>query len=125
MGGAAVLAGYGVRSGAAAQFLPEGSWGTSGVHLMGHSLHYLPDASQGGVWTAVLDGSGEQPMEGIAAWDGRSNTVATCAFRGDHAFGRAFAGTGANSLRNLIAESEHLTSDAVHSCSRGRGLGAW
>ncbi|MFC8452091.1 hypothetical protein [Kitasatospora sp. NPDC057223] len=78
---------------------------TSGVHLMGHSLHYLPDASQGGgVWTAVLDGSGGQPTEGIAVWDGRSNTVATCAFRGDHAFGRAFAGTGANSLRNLLAE---------------------
>ncbi|GAA5023523.1 hypothetical protein GCM10025734_80680 [Kitasatospora paranensis] len=78
---------------------------TSGVHLMGHSLHYLPDASQGaGVWTAVLDGSGEQPMEGIAVWDGRANTVATCAFGGDHAFGRAFAGTGANSLRNLLAE---------------------
>ncbi|GAA2790407.1 hypothetical protein GCM10010441_14490 [Kitasatospora paracochleata] len=78
---------------------------TSGVHLMGHSLHYLPDASQGGgVWTAVLDGSGEQPTEGIAVWDGRSNTVATCAYRGDHAFGRAFAGTGAVSLRNLLAE---------------------
>ncbi|MFJ8622307.1 hypothetical protein ACIRD3_05615 [Kitasatospora sp. NPDC093550] len=90
---------------AATKALTDSAGLTSGVHLMGHSLHYLPDASQGGgVWTAVLDGSGEQPMEGIAVWDGRSNSVATCAFRGDHAFDRAFAGTGAVSLRNLLAE---------------------
>ncbi|MER7767028.1 hypothetical protein [Kitasatospora sp. NPDC096140] len=90
---------------AATKALTDSAGLTSGVHLMGHSLHYLPDAPQGGgVWTAVLDGSGEQPMEGVAVWDGRSNSVATCAFRGDHAFGRAFAGTGAVSLRNLLAE---------------------
>ncbi|MFD8749534.1 hypothetical protein ACFV0O_00900 [Kitasatospora sp. NPDC059577] len=90
---------------AATKALTDSAGLTSGVHLMGHSLHYLPDASRGGgVWTAVLDGSGEQPMEGVAVWDGRSNSVATCAFRGDHAFGRAFAGSGAVSLRNLLAE---------------------
>ncbi|MEV4559248.1 hypothetical protein AB0K51_19975 [Kitasatospora sp. NPDC049285] len=90
---------------AATKALTDSAGLTSGVHLMGHSLHYLPDASQGGgVWTAVLDGSDEQPMEGVAVWDGRSNSVATCAFRGDHAFDRAFAGTGAASLRNLLAE---------------------
>ncbi|MFE6056752.1 hypothetical protein ACFQ6N_38955 [Kitasatospora sp. NPDC056446] len=90
---------------AATKALTDSAGQSSGVHLMGHSLHYLPDASQrGGVWTAVLDGSGEQPMEGVAVWDGRSNSVATCAFRGDHAFDRAFGGTGAVSLRNLLAE---------------------
>ncbi|MBD0674029.1 hypothetical protein [Streptomyces sp. CBMA156] len=90
---------------AATKALTDSAGLTSGVHLMGHSLHYLPDASPGGgVWTAVLDGSGEQPMEGVAVWDGRSNSVATCAFRGEHAFGRAFDGTGAASLRNLLAE---------------------
>ncbi|MEW1912921.1 hypothetical protein AB0442_31555 [Kitasatospora sp. NPDC085895] len=90
---------------AATKALTDSAGLASGVHLMGHSLHYLPDASQGGgVWTALLDGSGEQPMEGVAVWDGRSNTVATCAFGGDRAFGRAFSGTGANSLRNLLAE---------------------
>ncbi|GHF63306.1 hypothetical protein GCM10018790_46430 [Kitasatospora xanthocidica] len=90
---------------AATKALTDSAGLTSGVHLMGHSLHYLPDASQGGgVWTAVLDGSGEQPMEGVAVWDGRSNSVATCAFRGDHAFGRAFSGSGAVSLRNLLSE---------------------
>ncbi|PBC70742.1 hypothetical protein BX265_5298 [Streptomyces sp. TLI_235] len=90
---------------AASKALTDSAGLTSGVHLMGHSLHYLPDASQGGgVWTALLDGSGEQPMEGVAVWDGRSNTVATCAFRGGHAFDRAFSGTGATSLRNLLAE---------------------
>ncbi|MFF4381129.1 hypothetical protein [Kitasatospora sp. NPDC001547] len=90
---------------AATKALTDSAGLTSGVHLMGHSLHYLPDAAPGGgVWTAVLDGSGEQPMEGVAVWDGRSNSVATCAFRGEHAFGRAFAGTGAVSLRNLLAE---------------------
>ncbi|MFD9123416.1 hypothetical protein [Kitasatospora sp. NPDC059571] len=90
---------------AATKALTDSAGLTSGVHLMGHSLHYLPDAGRGGgVWTAVLDGSGKQPMEGVARWDGRSNTVATCAFRGDHAFDRAFAGTGGTSLRNLLAE---------------------
>ncbi|MFJ6382444.1 hypothetical protein ACIQI7_20870 [Kitasatospora sp. NPDC092039] len=90
---------------AATKALTDSAGLTSGVHLMGHSLHYLPGAAPGGgVWTAVLDGSGEQPMEGVAVWDGRSNSVATCAFRGEHAFGRAFAGTGAVSLRNLLAE---------------------
>ncbi|RKE23030.1 hypothetical protein [Streptomyces sp. TLI_171] len=90
---------------AATKALTDSAGLTSGVNLMGHSLHYLPDASKGsGVWTAVLDGSGEQPMEGVAVWDGGSNSVASCAFRGDHAFGRAFGGTGAVSLRNLLAE---------------------
>ncbi|MFF2751175.1 hypothetical protein ACFVVA_37270 [Kitasatospora sp. NPDC058048] len=98
---------------AATKALTDSAGLTSGVHLMGHSLHYLPDASPGGgVWTAVLDGSGEQPMEGVAVWDGRSNSVTTCAFRGEHAFGRAFAGTGAVSLRNLLAER---FPDLVHS----------
>ncbi|MFD8598004.1 hypothetical protein ACFV1L_23650 [Kitasatospora sp. NPDC059646] len=106
---------------AATKALTDSAGLSSGVHLMGHSLHYLPDAkdtqgtqsakdaqaaqaARGGVWTAVLDGSGEQPMEGVAVWDGRSNSVVSCAFRGDHAFGRAFGGTGAVSLRNLLAE---------------------
>lgn len=52
----------------------------------------------------VLDGSGEQPAEGDAVWDGRTDTVGMCAFRGPHAMGRAFGGSGANSLRNLLAE---------------------
>ncbi|MFF2951265.1 hypothetical protein ACFVVU_07945 [Kitasatospora sp. NPDC057965] len=90
---------------AATKALTDSAGLTSGINLLGHSLHYLPDGSAGGgVWTAVLDGSGEQPMEGVAVWDGRSNSVVTCAFRGDHAFGRAFGGTGAVSLRNLLAE---------------------
>ncbi|MFJ2782237.1 hypothetical protein [Kitasatospora sp. NPDC087315] len=90
---------------AATKALTDSAGLTSGIHLLGHSLHYLPDDSAGGgVWTAVLDGSGEQPMEGVAVWDGRSNSVVTCAFRGDHAFRRAFGGTGAVSLRNLLAE---------------------
>ncbi|MER7708110.1 hypothetical protein ABTX81_35130 [Kitasatospora sp. NPDC097605] len=90
---------------AATKALTDSAGLTSGVHLLGRSLHYLPDAARGGgVWTAVLDGSGEQPMEGVAVWDGRSNSVSTCAFGGEHAFGRAFAGTGAVSLRNLLAE---------------------
>ncbi|KDN81154.1 hypothetical protein [Kitasatospora cheerisanensis] len=91
---------------AATKALTDSAGLASGVHLMGHSLHYLPGAkdAQGGVWTAVLDGSGEQPMEGVAVWDGRSNSVVSCAFRGEHAFGRAFGGTGAVSLRNLLAE---------------------
>ncbi len=80
----------------------------SRVQLMHHTVHYLPgSASSGagsGVWTAVLDGSGLQPAEGVAVWDGRSNTDGMCQFRGDHSFGRAFGGEGANSLRNLLAE---------------------
>ncbi|WP_157845359.1 hypothetical protein [Kitasatospora phosalacinea] len=90
---------------AAAKALTDSAGLTSGVHLLGHSLHYLPGAADGaGSWTAVLDGSGEQPMEGVAVWDGSSNAVASCGFHGDHAFGRAFDGTGAVSLRNLLAE---------------------
>ncbi|OKJ05626.1 hypothetical protein AMK19_25355 [Kitasatospora sp. CB01950] len=98
---------------AATKALTDSAGLSSGVHLMGHSLHYLPNAGKdGGVWTAVLDGSGEQPMEGIAVWDGGSNSVVSCAFRGDHAFNRAFGGTGAVSLRNLLAER---FPDLVHS----------
>ncbi|MFJ8441421.1 hypothetical protein [Kitasatospora griseola] len=89
---------------AATKALTDSAGLSSGIHLMGHSLHYLPGTAGGGAWTAVLDGSGEQPMEGVAVWDGRSNSVASCAFRGDHAFNRAFGGTGAVSLRNLLAE---------------------
>ncbi|MGX4734713.1 hypothetical protein [Kitasatospora griseola] len=89
---------------AATKALTDSAGLSSGIHLMGHSLHYLPGTAGGGAWTAVLDGSGEQPMEGVAVWDGRSNSVASCAFRGDHAFDRAFGGTGAVSLRNLLAE---------------------
>ncbi|MFI6444188.1 hypothetical protein [Kitasatospora sp. NPDC050543] len=77
----------------------------SGVQLMRHSIHYLPTGRPNQeVWTAVLDGSGEQPIEGVAIWDGRSNTVSTCSFRGDHSFDRAFGGAGDNSLRNLLSE---------------------
>ncbi|RAJ35798.1 hypothetical protein K353_05001 [Kitasatospora sp. SolWspMP-SS2h] len=99
---------------AATKALTDSAGLTSGVHLLNHSLHYLPGAATGGadgaraggagVWTAVLDGSGEQPMEGVAVWDGGSNSVTSCAFGGDHAFDRAFGGTGAVSLRNLLAE---------------------
>ncbi|MFJ5924579.1 hypothetical protein ACIQF6_18470 [Kitasatospora sp. NPDC092948] len=90
---------------AATKALTDSAGLSSGVHLMSHSLHYLPSAGKdGGTWTAVLDGSDEQPMEGVAVWDGTSNSVAACAFRGDHAFDRAFGGTGAVSLRNLLAE---------------------
>ncbi|MGW4378748.1 hypothetical protein [Kitasatospora sp. NPDC004531] len=90
---------------AATKALTDSAGLSSGIHLMGHSLHYLPNAGKdGGVWTAVLDGSGEQPMEGVAVWDGGSNSVVSCGFRGEHAFGRAFGGTGAVSLRNLLAE---------------------
>ncbi|QKW18539.1 hypothetical protein HUT16_05205 [Kitasatospora sp. NA04385] len=91
---------------AATKALTDSAGLTSGIHLLGHSLHYLPTAGAGGagVWTAVLDGSGEQPMEGVAVWDGGTNSVATCGFRGEHAFDRAFGGTGAVSLRNLLAE---------------------
>ncbi|MFE2347170.1 hypothetical protein [Kitasatospora cineracea] len=99
---------------AANKALSDSAGLTSGIHLLDHSLHYLPGTGTGGqagggqagggVWTAVLDGSGEQPMEGVAVWDGTTNSVASCAFHGDHAFGRAFGGTGAVSLRNLLAE---------------------
>ncbi|GAA2093645.1 hypothetical protein GCM10009759_20470 [Kitasatospora saccharophila] len=91
---------------AATKALTDSAGLTSGVRLLGHSLHYLPGAGANGsgVWTAVLDGSGEQPMEGVAVWNGGSNSVESCAFRGDHAFDRAFGGTGAVSLRNLLAE---------------------
>ncbi|MFJ1754851.1 hypothetical protein [Kitasatospora sp. NPDC088134] len=89
---------------AATKALTDSAGLTSGVQLLGHSLHYLPDGRGSGRWTAVLDGSDETPMEGVAVWDGRTNEVASCAFGGDHAFGRAFGGTGAVSLRNLLAE---------------------
>ncbi|MGK4578870.1 hypothetical protein [Kitasatospora sp. HPMI-4] len=90
---------------AAATALKTGSALASGVSLMGHSIHYLPGKGQGhGVWTGVLDGSGSQPTEGVAVWDGTSNSNGACEFKGDHSFDRAFGGNRANSLRNLLAE---------------------
>ncbi|MGE7437280.1 hypothetical protein [Kitasatospora sp. NPDC001175] len=90
---------------AAATALKTGSALASGVSLLGHSIHYLPGKGQGhGVWTGVLDGSGSQPTEGVAVWDGTSNSNSACEFKGDHSFDRAFGGNRANSLRNLLAE---------------------
>jgi len=63
------------------------SFDTAGRTMMG----LLPGAAAGqGVWTAVLDGSGTRPTEGVAVWNGESNTVSICQFEGQDNFDRAF-----------------------------------
>jgi hypothetical protein len=77
----------------------------SQVNVMDASVHYLPDGNGGrGVWTAILDGSGTRPAEGVAVWDGQSNTASICQFQGADSFDRAFNGQGGDSLGNLIAQ---------------------
>jgi hypothetical protein len=59
----------------------------------------------GGIWTAVLDGSGKAtPTYGIASWDGASNSVKVACRFAPGAFDRAFHGQRGNSLTNLLAE---------------------
>jgi len=90
---------------AASTIMSDSSALASGVNLMSATVHYLPGAATGqGVWTAILDGSGTRPTEGVAVWNGESNTVSICQFQGPDSFNRAFGGSGGDSLRNLIAQ---------------------
>ena len=100
----------------------------SQVNLMSPTVHYLPGATPGqGVWTAILDGSGTRPAEGVAVWNGESNMVSICQFEGSDGFNRAFNGTGGDSLRNLIAQrfpSLVYTDRDISGFCRGRGISA-
>lgn len=90
---------------AASTIMGDSSALASQVNVLGPTVHYLPGTGGGhGVWTAILDGSGTRPTEGVAVWDGQSNTAAICQFQGADSFSRAFGGRGADSLRNLIAQ---------------------
>ena len=89
---------------AAMTVMSQSSSLASQVNVMSGTLHYMPgSASGGGIWTAILDGSGTRPLEGVSTWDGTSNTAGICQFQGDDSFNRAFGGFGGNSLRNLLA----------------------
>ena len=90
---------------AAGTVMSDSSALASQVNLMEASVHYLPDGDGGrGVWTGILDGSGTRPAEGVAVWDGQSNTASICQFQGADSFDRAFSGQGGDSLGNLIAQ---------------------
>jgi hypothetical protein len=90
---------------AASTIMSDSSALASQVNVMAPTVHYLPDGDAGhGVWTAVLDGSGTRPAEGVAVWDGQSNTARICQFQGADSFDRAFGGQGGDSLGNLIAQ---------------------
>ena len=68
---------------AASTVMSDSSALASQVNVMGPTVHYLPDGDGGrGVWTAILDGSGTRPTEGVAVWDGQSNTASICQFQG-------------------------------------------
>jgi hypothetical protein len=94
-----------------------------GVDVLEPSVTYLyGENANEGRWTAVLDGSGEQPAYGVAEWDGTTNTVKVCRFTGSYRFGRAFGGTGRASLRNLLAErfpSVHYDDDDIWGYCQG------
>jgi hypothetical protein len=90
---------------AAATIIANSGALASNVQVMNQSEHYLPGSAPGsGVWTAILDGTGTRPLEGVAVWDGTSNSVRICQFQGSDSINRSFGGTGADSLGNLIAE---------------------
>lgn len=90
---------------AASTIMGDSSALASQVNVLGPTVHYLPGHEGGhGLWTAILDGSGTRPTEGVAVWDGQSNTVRICQFQGLDSFNRAFGGRGADSLPNLIAQ---------------------
>jgi hypothetical protein len=113
---------------AASTIMSDSSALASGVNVMTATVHYLPGAAAGqGVWTAVLDGSGTRPTEGVAVWNGESNTVSICQFEGQDNFDRAFGGSGGDSLRNLIAQRfgslTYIDHDVSGFC-RGSGAAA-
>jgi len=90
---------------AASTIMSSSSALASQVDVMGATVHYLPGSTPGhGVWTAILDGSGTRPAEGVAVWNGQANAASICQFQGSDSFNRAFGGYGADSLRNLIAQ---------------------
>jgi hypothetical protein len=78
----------------------------AGVSVMDTTFTYQWGTSPNtGQWSAVLDGSGGgTPMYGVAQWDGRTNSAQVCRFGAGNRFGRAFGGSGRNSLRNLLAD---------------------
>jgi hypothetical protein len=107
---------------AASNVMTNSSALASQVDVMAATEHYLPgSAGKPGVWSAVLDGSGTRSMEGVAEWDGQSNTATICQFQGDDSFDRAFGGFGGNSLGNLIAQRfpalVYVTSDITGYCA--------
>ena len=113
---------------AAGSVMTNSSALASQVDVMAATEHYLPGgAHTPGVWSAVLDGSGTRSMEGVAEWDGQSNTATICQFQGADSFDRAFGGFGGNSLGNLIAQRfpalVYVTSDITGYCA-GSGPGA-
>ncbi|HEV2635007.1 MAG TPA: hypothetical protein VGX23_07655 [Actinocrinis sp.] len=106
---------------AAKTVMTDSSSLASGVDVMTATIHYLPTAAGGqGAWTTVLDGSGTRSIEGVAIWDGQSNTASICEFQGDDFFDRAFAGIAGNSLGNLLASTfpalSYVASDIVGYC---------
>jgi hypothetical protein len=113
---------------AAGHIMADSSALASQVNVMAPTVHYLPGMVSGqGVWTAILDGSGTRPTEGVAVWNGESNTVSICQFQGSDLFNRAFGGTGGDSLRNLIAQrfpSLVYTDHDVSGFCSGSGSGA-
>lgn len=72
----------------------------SNTELMSKTLTYLNGTH---TWTAIRNGKGQQSIYGVASWDGSSDVVTTCEFKGSYALNKAFGGTWGKNLTNSIA----------------------
>lgn len=70
----------------------------SGTEIMKETLTYMNDRSS---WSAIRNGRGRQPVNGIVYWDG-TKTV-TCRFTGQYALNYAFGGQWDHNLDDLLA----------------------
>ncbi len=70
--------------------------------IMSETLTYLYN-QDGSYWTAIRNGSGAQPLNGIVTWDG-VNAVASCKFAGKYAIHYAFDGQWGQNLDDLLAK---------------------
>ena len=97
------------------------------TELMGDTMTYIyNEDGDGGVWTAIRNGKNQQPIYGVASWDGSGEDVSTCEFEGDYELNKAFGGMWGKNLSNTIAAKFPLftynSSDMWGYCDNGEPI---
>lgn len=76
----------------------------SNTELMSDTLTYIYGEGKSGSWTAIRNGKNQQPIYGVASWDGTNENVKTCEFTGNYELNKAFGGMWGKNLTDSIAE---------------------